>query len=157
MNSNIILAVNNNVVENKLVEKLVRKKSKKSKVRLREPRRIAQRKVEAVQVVDTDACVSVWQSVVVQAFYDLISAADNYEQRLDRARAITWFGQGVGGFGKQTDLETVCELAGLDIYAVMKLSRRAIRGDMPNGEKLISGFNFRTLRKDSSSRMNKRG
>lgn len=122
---------------------------KKPKRRLRESKQVAQREVVPIDVQDYDACVAMWQSVVVQAFYDLFTKADNYEQRMVRANTIAWFGQGIGKNGQQTDLQTVCELAGLDVVAVMKLSKKVIRGECPN---LIAGFNFRTLRKESSNR-----
>ena len=149
MNANIKIVINNNFVSQDCEVVPEKKQVSEPKRRLRESKKTAQRKVEEIAAIDTDSCISIWQSVVVQAFYDLISEAENYEQKLDRANAIAWFGQGVGAQGRQTDFETVCDLAGLDVFAVMKLANKAIRGDT---EKLISGFNFRTVRKNSSSR-----
>jgi len=150
MMGRILMAVNNSIAEPNCKKKILTKQVVKTKSRLRESKKITQRKVETIHTIDTDSCLSIWQSVVVQAFYDIISEAHNYEQKIDRANAIAWFGQGIRADGRQTDFQTVCDLANLDVYAVMKLARKAIRGDK---KKLISGFNFRTLRKGSSSRI----
>lgn len=133
-------------------------RSGRSKRRLRESKEVVQREVVQILPADTDSCVSIWHSVIIQAFYDLLSESDALEQRLDRAEAVAWFGQGVENEGdEQTDFSMVCEMANLDPFAVMKLAREVIRGDKKEmRQKIVSGFNFRTLRRDSSSRTPKK-
>ena len=116
MGGSIVMVVNNSVVEiecspNKQVNKL-----KKPKTRLRESKIIVQRRVESIESCDTDSCISVWQSVVVQALYDLISVAENHEQKVDRANAVAWFGQGVGKDCRQTDLQTLYQYISIFVY-----------------------------------------
>jgi hypothetical protein len=136
------------------VKKLRRKKKPKAKQKLRQSRQVVQCQVDYIDGLDTDSCISIWQSVVVQGFYDLLSACEDYEQKMDKAKAVAWFGQGVSRDNNPTDFELVCELAGLDPFAIMKLARRVIRGENKQmGENLISGFNFRTVRKFSSNRI----
>ena len=138
------------------VEKNVRKDVKKtgrSKSRLREPRVVEHREVVPIAAADNDSCGSIWQSVVVQAFYDLISESKALEQKLEKAEAVAWFGQGmVNGNGAQTDFAMVCELGALDPYAMLNLAREVIHGDKKKVKQVLSGFNFRTLRRDSSNR-----
>lgn len=151
--SAVVSNLNNDYLEGE--QEKVRKKAKRSQRRkLKRRRELFQRVVEPISEKDGDSCASIWQSVVVQAFYDLASEADNLEQRLERAEAIAWFGQGVSkqGSGEQTDFETVCELAKICPYAALKLAREIIR----SGAALLNGFNFRTLRKDISTREQKK-
>ena len=77
MDSNIVRLLTNNVIEAMCAKKVKVKKSRKPKIKLKKAVVIAQREIESIEVVDTDACASIWQSVVVQAFYDLISEAEN--------------------------------------------------------------------------------
>lgn len=142
-----------------IVAKIKKKTRGRRKKRLREPKLNVYREPVPINAQDSDACHSIWQSVVVQAFYDLISESKALEQRMDKAEAIAWFGLGVSADEKkQTDFAMVCELAKLDPYAVMKLAREVIHGDKNEmRKKIISGFNFRTLRRETSSRTPKKG
>lgn len=140
------------------IKKKKKRKKKAVKTRFREPKKVVQCKVEEIDMLDADSCISIWQSVVIQALYDLVSGSDNYEQKLDRANAIAWFGQGLGNdLSRPTDFALVCELAQLDPFAIIKLARKVIQEEKAKlREKLISGFNFRTVRKTSSSRVPKK-
>lgn len=130
------------------------KESSLKRKRLREPKKIAKREALPIAENETDLCVSVWQSVVLQAFYDLANAATTHEQKLDRAQTVAWFGQGVAKCSADapTDFEIVCELARLDPFAIAKLANKIIKGE----DVKIDGLNFRTLRRDASNRAPKK-
>lgn len=157
--SNILMIEVGNDNQSKGKEGIRKKKrTGRSKRRLREPKIIVQREVVEILAADTDSCTSIWQSVVVQAFYDLLSESQAFEQKLERANAMAWFGQGVAAKNSEpTDFQMVCELAELDPYALIKLARKVIRGDGKEvRQQIVSGFNFRTLRRDSSNRTPKK-
>lgn len=139
------------------------KKSKKTKLKLnvktKKPAKAARFKDEfevrdpvAINEYDTDLCISIWQSVIIQAIYDIIGEGGGQARRQARAAALTWFGQGCGEIGRPTDFELVCELAHMQPRLVLNCMRLAKK----NGEKFLEGFNFRSLRKSSSSRKGRR-
>ena len=124
---------------------VTRKKRKLRQKRLREPEKVELREGEAIKEADTDQCISIWQSVIIQAIYDIAANESDAEKK---AQALSWFAQGVSKTNKPTDFELVCELAELDPKQVMECVKIAKK----QGIEILDGFNFRTLRKSSSNR-----
>lgn len=100
---------------------------------------------------ETDLCRSLWQSVIIQALYDVGTDWKTHEHNHVRAEALAWFGQGAGKH-RTNDFEMVCDLAEMDLKLVQKLAKK-VRDD---GINVLEGFNFRTMRKETSLRKGKK-
>lgn len=140
------------VIEEKKAQKLKFKRKSKPRKRLREVGKVEPREPVPIIEADTDLCFSIWQSVIVQAIYDIVGEGTGASRVEAKAEALAWFAQGVGEDGKQTDFELVCELAQMEPTLVMKCARLAKK----QGVEALDGFNFRTLRKKTSSRPGKK-
>lgn len=117
--------------------------------RLREPKEVAPRDGIPIHEQDTDNCTALWQSIIVQAMYDLVGEGGSYHRRQDRAEALAWFGQPLGFEGTdQSDFEMVCDMAELTPSKVKECAKKCRK----EGVAMLEGFNFRSLRKDSSIR-----
>lgn len=106
------------------------------------------RKPTPIDESDLSLCVLMWQSTIIQALYDLSNTAKNAEAKILRAEANSWF------FGDSKncpspDFELVCELAALSQAKVLRMARIVLK----QGEKALEGFNFRSIRKDYSTRI----
>lgn len=91
---------------------------------------------------DTDACTSLWRSVVMQALYDV----DGTHIAL-RSEALAWFAGPEGG-----DFEFVCELAELNPQVI----RAFVRRNRNLGRPVVVSLNSRSWRRASSSRPGRR-
>lgn len=67
----------------------------------------------------------------------------NNDRRLHRAESLSWF-CATGNKTDETDFEYICQLANLVPSKIQEIAK-AIR---ENGEELIEGFNFRTIRRE---------
>ena len=108
------------------------------------------REVKEITESETDMCVSLWQSVVVQSLYDLSGKGGTPERRLVRAEASSWLAINSNQEG-ENDFEIVCDLARLNPHAILRLAKRI----KESGVEIHDGFNFRSIRKKSSMRSGK--
>ena len=120
----------------------------RAKKRLHEGK-VLPRKALPIDESELPLCVLMWQSTIVQAFYDLANDTKNQDAKLLRAEASSWFfaSKPIEGTG-QSDFDLVCDLACLSKSKVQKMARKILK----EGEKALEGFNFRTIRKDFSDR-----
>jgi hypothetical protein len=116
---------------------------RKFKRRFHESRIIKSRPMIPIDESETDVCITLWRSVVVQALYDMSGKSGNHERKLVRAQALTWFFAPESG-ARESDFEQICHLANLAPGTI----RRAVKEVRENGEEL--GFNFRTVRRKFS-------
>lgn len=127
----------------------LKKESKPIKRRLRESQNIEPREGVPIAQKDTDSCVALWQSIVVQAIYDLVGEGGGNHRQQARAEALAWFGESANARdGRQSDFEMVCDMANLNPQQVRECARKCRK----EGIKMLDGFNFRSLRKNSSIR-----
>ncbi|PIR33327.1 MAG: hypothetical protein COV36_02935 [Alphaproteobacteria bacterium CG11_big_fil_rev_8_21_14_0_20_44_7] len=125
----------------------ISKRKRKFKRRYRDSGQLQARKGLAIEVHETDLCINMWQSVVMQALYDVAGRKDGYEKKQAAAEVFAWAAANTRT-DIPTDFETVCDLAYLDAEKV----RSAISQVKRKGAKAFEGFNFRTLRKSISTR-----
>jgi hypothetical protein len=71
----------------------------------------------AVPIIEeeTDLCVALWGGVVMQAIYDISGAANDYERKLIKTEAYSWF--------SSEDFRYVCELAQINPNKILDLVR----------------------------------
>jgi hypothetical protein len=143
---NVKLFMNEESIERKCAEIRFPRK-RKFKKRLRESAIVEPRTSLLIDETETDSCASLWRSVIVQAIYDISGEGGNMERRLIRADALAWFtSAGIGAI--ESDFEFVCQLANLVPGKICEM----VHGVRENGREIIEGFNFRTVRRDSSGR-----
>ena len=97
-----------------------------------------------IDETESPLCVLLWQSTIIQALYDLTASTSSAEGKLVRAEASSWFF--VSSLSE--DFMLVCELACLCPLKVRSMARQVAK----EGDKLLDGFNFRTIRRDLSDR-----
>ncbi len=122
-------------------------RKRKFKHRVRENAISLPRKVIPIDESETDLCAVLWRSVVVQALYDISGHGGNLERRLTRAEGLAWFAVR-GDDVDESDFEYICLLADLVPTRILAIAKEV----RERGEEVMNGFNFRTLRKDSSVR-----
>lgn len=122
-------------------------RKRKFKKRFRESLVVKPRDPVPIHESETSLCVALWRSVIMQAVYDISGRDGNIARRITRAEALAWF-SGTSQEGQSSDFEYVCELANLLPCGVLALVKEV----RENGEEIFEGLNFRTLRKDYSSR-----
>lgn len=135
----------------KLPELRSKLRKRKFKRRFRDKKTIRARKGKPINEAEWEICVSLWQSVIVQALYDAAGSGQSPERKLQRAEAFSWFSEkGLGG--EISDFEMVCDLANMDPQKVIKCAKRVKSEGIVDFE----GMNFRSLRKDVSSRVGRK-
>ena len=146
----IKLLVNEESIERKYLKNIFPRK-RKFKKRLRESAIVKPREPIPVHESETDLCIALWRSVIVQALYDISGKGGNIERRLIRAEALAWF-SAPGNDSQESDFEHICQLANLSPNKI----RGVVREVRENGEEIIDGFNFRTIRRNSSGRLGRK-
>jgi len=154
-NSDTVFQENESLIEKKFLDKNAPKpiflRKRKFKKRLRETAIIQPRQIMPIDESEGDLCAVLWRSVVVQALYDISGHGGNHERRLVRAESLAWFAAS-GQKDSESDFEYVCQLADLKASSILKLVKEV----REKGEEIMDGFNFRTLRKDSSARIGRK-
>jgi len=122
-------------------------RKRKFKPRLRrEEAGVDKREEVPIHESEAEQCSILWRSVVMQALYDISGKGGNFERKLIRSEAMSWFAR-IGAEG-QSDFEYVCELADMLPEKVMSLVKKV----RERGEDLIENTNFRSVRRDCSDR-----
>lgn len=145
------LIENKEGIEKKFFEKVtpapILLRKRKFKRRFRESAIIQPRQALPIDESESDLCVILWRSVIMQALYDISGKDGGVERRLTRAEGLAWFAA-VGQSNQESDFEYVCQLANLNSASILLL----VKEIREKGHEILEGFNFRTLRKDSSVR-----
>jgi hypothetical protein len=131
-------------ITNKLVK--VKKTKRKTFRRFTEEDVVAPREPIFIDESETDLCALIWQSVIMQALYDLTIERKAPEGKFLRSSAVAWFTGSASC--TQSDFAMVCDLAGVCKLKVVKIARKVIA----EGEKALLGFSLYRLRKDFSDR-----
>jgi len=151
-NDNLVVRIERKYIERKFsAVGLPPPRKRKFKHRLRENPVVTPRAGTPIHESETDLCIILWRSVIVQALYDISGSEGNHNRRLTRAEGLAWFAANSRGDG-ESDFEYVCQLADLQPSRILALVREV----RERGEEIIDGFNFRTIRRDYSDRISKK-
>lgn len=87
---------------------------------------------------------SLWQSVIVQAVLDAMSAPINSKARREKTKAIIWFSL------QNKDFLHVCEMAGMDPIRIISGTKLAIKQSSANNRRKLHMKRLRNANKKST-------
>lgn len=74
-----------------------------------------QRTLSPIKEHESELCLALWRGVVMQAIYDISATASDYEKKIIKTNAYSWF--------SSDDFHLVCELAQMNPKQILDLVR----------------------------------